>query len=113
MITSERRKNYQFRQGKKVIVAATNDIICSLKLLLKLKHVDVNAASSSPILCDFNGRLVAKIPQKQLLQHYLSSMLNMFVISLVGLEKNLGPQPKISNHNMVSNQVEVAALRQL
>ena len=64
MITFERRKNSQFRQDNKVIVAATNDIICPLKLLLKLKHSDVNATSSTPIFCGFNGRLAAKSPQK-------------------------------------------------
>ncbi len=35
VITFERRKKYQICQGKKVTVAATNDIICHLKLVLK------------------------------------------------------------------------------
>ena len=43
-ITFEGRKNSQFRQGNKVTVAAANYIICPLKLLLKLKHIDVNGA---------------------------------------------------------------------
>ena len=63
-ITFERRKNSQFRQGNKVTVAATKDVICPLKLLLELKHVDVNATPTSPIFCGFNGRLVAKSPNK-------------------------------------------------
>jgi hypothetical protein len=64
VITFERRKNSQFRQGKKDTVATTNDIIYPLKLLLKLKHSNVNATSTNPIFCGFNGRLVAKSPQK-------------------------------------------------
>jgi hypothetical protein len=64
VITFERRKNSQFCQGNKVTVATTNDIICPLKLFLKLKHSDVNATSRSPIFCGFNGRLVAKSSKK-------------------------------------------------
>ncbi len=63
VITFERRKHSQFRQGNKVIVAATNDIISPLKLLLKLIHSDANATSTSPIFRSFNGPLVAKSPQ--------------------------------------------------
>jgi len=63
VISFEGRKKSQFRQGNKVTVAATNDIICPLKLLLKLKHSDVNATSSSPIFCALIGRLVAKSPK--------------------------------------------------
>ncbi len=62
--TFERRKNPQFCQCINITVAAPNDIICSLKLVLKLKHSDVNATSTSPIFCGFNGHLVAKSPQK-------------------------------------------------
>ena len=47
-----------------VIVAATKDVICPLKLLLKLKELYVNGTPTSPIFCGFNGRLVAKNPQK-------------------------------------------------
>jgi hypothetical protein len=65
-ITFEIRKNSQFRQGNKVLVAATKDIICPLKLLIKLKDLDVGHTPSSPIFCGFNGRLVAKNPQKTL-----------------------------------------------
>jgi len=53
VITFETRKNFQFRQGNKVTVAATNNIICPLKLLLKLKHSDVNATSNGSIFCGF------------------------------------------------------------
>jgi hypothetical protein len=63
-ITFERRKKSQFRQGNKVTVAVTNDIGCPLKLLLKLRHFDVNATPSSPIFCGFYGRLVIKSPKK-------------------------------------------------
>ena len=63
-ITFEIRKNSQFRQGNKVLVAATKGAICPLKLLIKLKELDINNTPSSPILCGFNGRLVAKNPQK-------------------------------------------------
>ena len=64
-ITFEIRKNSQFRQGNKVLVAATKDVICPLKLLLKLKDMDPKSGcDSSPIFCGFNGRLVAKNPQK-------------------------------------------------
>jgi hypothetical protein len=63
-ITFEIRKNSQFRQGNKVLVAATKDDICLLKLLIKLKDLDANNTPSSPIFCGFNGRLVAKNPQK-------------------------------------------------
>ena len=63
-ITFEIRKNSQFRQGNKVLVAATMDVICPLKLLLKLKDLDPKSScDSSPIFCGFNGRLVARNPQ--------------------------------------------------
>jgi hypothetical protein len=64
VITFERQKKSQFRQGNEVTVAATNDIICPLKLLLKLKHININATPTSPIFCGFNCRLVAKSLQK-------------------------------------------------
>ncbi len=35
-ITFKIRKNSQFRQGNKVLVSATKDTVCTLKLLLKL-----------------------------------------------------------------------------
>ena len=63
-ITFERRKNSQFRQASKVTVAAAKDQICPLKLLLKLKESNVDASPESPIFCGFDGRLVAKNPQK-------------------------------------------------
>ena len=46
-ITFEIRKNSQFRQGNKVLVAATKDIICPLKLLIKAKGF---GCQSYPIL---------------------------------------------------------------
>ncbi len=63
-ITFEIRKRSQFRQGNKVLVEATKDVISPLKLLLKLKELDQNGSDSSPIFCGFNGRLVAKKPHK-------------------------------------------------
>ncbi len=64
----EIRKNSQFRQGNLVLVAATKDDICPLKLLIKLKDMDPNGGyDSSPIFFGFNGRLVAKNPQKRYL----------------------------------------------
>ncbi len=41
-ITFEIRKNSQFRQGNKVLVAAIKNVVCPLKLLLKLKNMDHN-----------------------------------------------------------------------
>ena len=38
-ITFEIRKNAQFRQGNKVIVVATNDVVCPFKLLRALLSV--------------------------------------------------------------------------
>jgi hypothetical protein len=57
-ITFEIRTNSQFRQGNKVLVATTKDIICPLKCILKLKELDVNGTPSSPIFCGVSGRLV-------------------------------------------------------
>jgi hypothetical protein len=64
VITFERRKKSQFRQGNNVTVAATNDVICPLKLLLKLTHSDVNAISSVPIVYGFNRRLLQRVLKK-------------------------------------------------
>ncbi len=46
-ITFEIRKNSQFLQGNKVNVTAINNLICPLKLLLKLKEIDVHATPDS------------------------------------------------------------------
>jgi hypothetical protein len=54
----EIRKNAQFRQGNKVIVLATNDVVCPLKLLRALQSVS-NPEGDDFIFCGFNGRLVA------------------------------------------------------
>ncbi len=60
----------QFRQGNKVMVSATKDNVCPLKLLLRLKDMDPNSVyDSSPIFCGFNERLVAKDPQKRIPSH--------------------------------------------
>ncbi len=46
-------------------MVAIKDDICPLKLLIKVKDMDPNGGyDSSPIFCGFNGRLVAKDPQK-------------------------------------------------
>ena len=63
-ITFKIRKNSQFRQGNKVLVAAKRGTICPLKILLRLKQLDINNSESSPIFCGFNGRLIAKSPKK-------------------------------------------------
>ncbi len=57
------RKNAQFRQENKVIVAATNDVACPLKLLRALLSVS-NPQGDDFIFRGFNGRLVAKNPGK-------------------------------------------------
>jgi hypothetical protein len=89
-ITFEIRKNSQFRQGNMVLVLATKDDICPLKLLLKLKDMDPNSVyDSSPIFCGFHGRLVAKNPQKRYLFTYLLSMRNMLDICPFGSVKYL------------------------
>jgi hypothetical protein len=66
----EIRKNSQFHQGNKILVATTKEAICPLKLLIKLKDLDVYNIPSSPIFCGFNGRLVTKNPQKRHLSMY-------------------------------------------
>ena len=49
-ITFEIRKNSHFRQGNKILVAATKDVICPIKLLLKFKDLDPKSGcDSSPI----------------------------------------------------------------
>ncbi len=45
-ITFKKIKNSQLRQGNKVLVAATKDTICLLKLLLKIKELDANNSAS-------------------------------------------------------------------
>ncbi len=106
--TFEIRKNSQFRQGNKVWVSATKDNVCPLKLLLKLKDMDPNNVyNSSPIFCGFNGRLVAKDPQKRYLLKCLLSMRNMLDICHFGSVKYLESLHKNLKHNMVLNRVEV------
>jgi integrase len=110
-ISFEIRKKSQFRQGNKVLVAATKDAICPLKLLIKLKDLDVNNTPSSPIFCGFNGRLIAKNPQKRHLSMYPSSTRNNTLdICLFGLAKSLAFRHKSLNHNMVLNRVEAEGL---
>jgi hypothetical protein len=60
-ITFEIRKNAQFCQGNKVIVSATNDVVCPLRLLRALQSVS-NPGGDDFIVRGFNGRLVAKNP---------------------------------------------------
>ena len=62
-ITFEIRKNAQFRQGNKVIVSATNDVVCPLRLLRALQSVS-NPGGDDFIFRGFNCRLVAKNPGK-------------------------------------------------
>jgi hypothetical protein len=62
-ITFEIRKNTQFRQGNKVILLATNDLVCPLKLLRALQSVP-NSEGDDFIFRGFNGRHVPKNPGK-------------------------------------------------
>ncbi len=62
-ITFEIRKNAQCRQGNKVIVSATNDVVCPLTLLRALQCIS-NSEGDDFIFRGFNGRLVAKNPGK-------------------------------------------------
>jgi len=62
-ITFEIRKNAQFRQGNKLIVSATNDVVCLLHVLRALQSVS-NSEGDGFIFRYFNGRLVAKKPGK-------------------------------------------------
>jgi hypothetical protein len=62
-ITFKIRKNAQFRQGEKVIVSTTNDVVCPLKLSRALHSVS-NAEEDDFSFRGFNGRLVAKNPGK-------------------------------------------------
>ncbi len=110
-ITFEIRKNFQFRQGNQVLMAATKDDICPLKLLIKLKDVHTNNTPSSPIFCGFNGRLVAKNPQKRYLSMYTSSTRNTLDICLLGLVKSLEFQHKNLNRIMVLNRLEAEGLQ--
>ncbi len=110
-ITFENRKNSQFHQGNRILVAATKDDIFSLKLLLKLKDMDPNGGyDSSPIFCGFNGRLVAKNPQKRYLFMYLLSIRIMLDICLSGSVKYLAFLHKNLRHNMVLNRLKAEAL---
>jgi integrase len=62
-ITFEIRKNAQFRQGNKLIVSATNDVVCLLHVLRALQSVS-NSEGDGFIFRYFNGRLVATNPGK-------------------------------------------------
>ena len=95
-ITFEIKINSQFRQGNKVLVAATKNVICPLKLLLKLKDLDPESGcDSSPIFCGFNGRLVARNPQNTTpILTYPSSTHNTFDICLFGSVRYSGFQRK-------------------
>ncbi len=46
---SKEGKKTKFRQGNKVTVAATKDLIFPLKLLLKLEETNVNATPDYPL----------------------------------------------------------------
>ncbi len=90
------------------MVSATKEDVCPLKILLKLKDMDPNSVyASSPIFCGFNGRLVAKDPQKRYLLKYLLRMRNMLDIWHFGSVKYLEFLHKKLKHNMVLNRVEV------
>ena len=61
-ITFEKRKNCQYRQGNKVLVASCLDaVVCPLRLLLLLKAY-TGGAEDLHAFRGFNGRLVVKNP---------------------------------------------------
>jgi len=62
-ISFEIRKNAQFRQGNKVIVSATNEVVCPLRLFRALQRGS-NLGGDEYIFRGFNGQLVAKSPGK-------------------------------------------------
>ncbi len=87
--TFEGRKNYQFRQGNKVTVATTKNIICPLQLLLQLKNIHVNATPDSPIFLNSWSPCI-KISLKILfLLTYQLNMINMSVTYHFGSAKSL------------------------
>ncbi len=62
-ITFDKRKNCQFRQGNKVLVASSPLIaICPVRLLRELKTY-TGGSEGLPVFRGFNGRLVAKSPR--------------------------------------------------
>jgi hypothetical protein len=61
-ITFEKRKNAQYRQGNKVLVASCPDaVVCPLRLMLQLRAY-TGGAEDLHVFRGFNGRLVAKNP---------------------------------------------------
>jgi hypothetical protein len=63
-ITFEKRKNCQYRQGNKVLVASCRDaVVCPMRLLLQLRAF-TGGAEDLHVFRGFNGRLVAKNPGK-------------------------------------------------
>jgi hypothetical protein len=63
-ITFETRKKAQFRQGNKVIVSATNDVMCPLKAIACSSKCFQIQEMIIFFVGGFNGRLVAKSPGK-------------------------------------------------
>ncbi len=63
-ITFEKRKNAQYRQGNKVLVASCPDaFVCPTRLLLQLRAYTCGAVDLH-VFRGFNGRLVAKNPRR-------------------------------------------------
>jgi integrase len=62
-ITFDKRKNAQFRQGSKVLVAASpSAVVCPVRMLRELESF-TGDAESLPVFRGFNGRLAAKSPR--------------------------------------------------
>ena len=62
-ITFDKRKNAQFRQGSKVLVAASPSlVVCPVRMLRELESF-TGGAESLPVFRGFNGRLAAKSPR--------------------------------------------------
>ena len=61
-ITFDKRKNSQFRQGNKVLVAAfPSDTMCPVRLLQRLR-IYTGGVDGLYVFRGFNRRLVSKIP---------------------------------------------------
>ncbi len=61
--TFDKRKNAQFRQGNKVLVAASLlSVVCPVRMLWELESF-TGGAESLPVFRGFNGRLAAKSPR--------------------------------------------------
>jgi len=62
-ITFDKRKNNQYRQGSKLLVASSPlSAVCPVRLLQELQ-IYTDGSKDLSLFCGFNGRLVAKSPR--------------------------------------------------